>query len=178
MMVNIAIMGSDGAMGRLVTTNAIQEPDVEIVAAFTVDVSSNVGMDLGVLTSGKPLGVKIQPMKEFKSVMQTTKPDVLIDFTLPEGTETHTKWAIGEGVPAVIGTTGLSPAFRTWVVQKVKEKGITVIISSNYSTGMNIFFKMAAELATYLKGWDIEIVEAHHQRKKDRSEEHTSELQS
>jgi len=166
-MVKIAIMGSDGAMGRLVTTAAMQEPDLKIVAGFTIDVSPNVGMDLGLLSSGKPLGVKIQPMKEFKTGILATKPDVLIDFTLPEGTETHTKWAIGEGVPAVIGTTGLSQAFRTWVTQKVKEKGITVVISSNFSTGMNIFFKAAAELASNLKGWDIEIIEAHHHRKKD-----------
>lgn len=166
-MVNIAILGSDGAMGRLVTTACMQDPDVKIVAGFTIDTSPNAGMDLGQLAGGKVLGVKIQPMKDFKSVMQVTKPDVLIDFTLPEGTETHTKWAIGEGFPAVIGTTGLSPAFLTWVAQEVKKKGMTVVISSNYSTGMNIFFKIAAELAKLLKSWDIEIIEAHHNRKKD-----------
>jgi 4-hydroxy-tetrahydrodipicolinate reductase len=160
-------MGADGAMGRLVEASAMQDPEIKIIAGFTVDVSPNAGMDLGLLTSGKPSGVKIQPMKDFKNTMQATKPDVLIDFTLPEGTETHTKWAIGEGIPAVIGTTGLSQVFLTWVGQKVKEKGITVVISSNFSTGMNIFFKISAELAKLLKGWDIEIIEAHHHRKKD-----------
>ncbi len=166
-MVNIAIMGSDGAMGRLVTAAAMQDPDVKIVAGYTIDVSPNVGMDLGQLTGGKALGVKIQPMKDFKSDIQATKPDVLIDFTLPEGTETYTKWAIGEGIPAVIGTTGLSPAFLTWVAQEAKKKGMTVVISSNFSTGMNILFKISAELAILLKAWDIEIIEAHHHRKKD-----------
>ncbi len=166
-MVNIAIMGSDGVMGRLVTTVAMQDTDVKIVAGFTIDTSPNAGMDLGQLVGGKTLGVKIQPMKDFKTVMLATKPDVLIDFTLPEGTETHTKWAIGEGIPAVIGTTGLSPAFLTWVAQEVKKKGITAVISSNFSTGMNIFFKISAELAKLLKDWDIEIMEAHHHRKKD-----------
>ncbi len=166
-MITIALMGSDGAMGRLVTTIAMQDPEMKIVAGFTVDVSPNAGMDLGLLTCGKTSGVKIQPMKEFKSAIQATKPDVLIDFTLPEGTETYAKWAIGEGFPAVIGTTGLSQVFLTWVAQKVKEKEITVVISSNFSMGMNIFFKISAELAKMLKGWDIEVIEAHHHRKKD-----------
>ncbi len=166
-MVNIAIMGSDGAMGRLVTTVCMQDSDVKIVAGFTIESSPNVGMDLGLLTGGKALGVNIQPMKDFKNTMQAIKPDVLIDFTLPEGTETHTKWAIGEGIPAVIGTTGLSAGFLTWVAQEVKKKGITAIISSNFSTGMNILFKISAELAKLLRAWDIEIIEAHHHRKKD-----------
>ncbi len=166
-MINIAIMGSDGAMGRLVTIAAMQDPEVKIVAGFTIDTSPNVGLDLGQLTGGKALGVKIQPMKDFNRDLKATKPDVLIDFTLPEGTETHTKWAIGEGIPAVIGTTGLSPAFLTWVGQEVKKKGMTVVISSNFSTGMNIFFKISAELAKLLKDWDIEIMETHHHRKKD-----------
>jgi 4-hydroxy-tetrahydrodipicolinate reductase len=166
-MAKIAIMGSDGEMGRKVAKIAQADGEFEIVAGFTVDVSPNVGADLGVLASGEASGVIIQPMQYFKEIMESARPDVLIDFTLPEGTETSTKWAISEGFPAVIGTTGLSPAFMTWVNEAAEEKGVTVVISSNYATGMNILFKISAELAKLLPGWDIEITETHHHRKRD-----------
>ncbi|HMF32437.1 MAG TPA: 4-hydroxy-tetrahydrodipicolinate reductase, partial [Candidatus Lokiarchaeia archaeon] len=166
-MAKVAIMGSDGSMGRLLAKFALGDGELEVVAAFTVDVSPNVGTDIGILASGTASGVTIQPMEYFKEIMESSRPDVLIDFTLPEGTETSTKWAITEGFPAVIGTTGLSEGFLSWVAQAAEEKNVTVVISSNFAMGMNIFFKVSAELAKLLPGWDVEIIETHHHRKRD-----------
>lgn len=166
-MAKVAILGADGSMGRLVAKVALAEGDLEVVANFTVDVSPNVGADIGVLASGTPAGIFIQPMQYFKEIMESTRPDVLIDFTLPEGTETSTKWAISEGFPAVIGTTGLSDGFLAWVKHSSEELGTTVVLTSNFAIGMNIFFKISADLAKLVPGWDVEIIETHHHRKRD-----------
>ena len=67
----------------------------------------------------------------------------------------------------VIGTTGLSDQFHEELPRLVEEHKTPVVLSTNMATGVNILFKLSSILTAYLSDWDIEIIEAHHHRKRD-----------
>ncbi len=92
--------------------------------------------------------------------------DVLIDFTFPEASLEHIKTCAELGKPIVIGSTGFSKE-QLDVVNKYVQK-IPCVLSPNMSIGVNVCFKILADLAKTLgDDFDMEIVEAHHRMKKD-----------
>uniref|UniRef100_A0A0G4I8L1 4-hydroxy-tetrahydrodipicolinate reductase n=1 Tax=Chromera velia CCMP2878 TaxID=1169474 RepID=A0A0G4I8L1_9ALVE len=161
--VKIAIAGARGRMGQRLSFLSLADPELEFVGAI-----EHAGHPM----SGKKL-VDIDPsygaectltlLKSLKDL--TVKPDVVIDFSMPVGTVERCKEAEELGICMVIGTTGLT-AEQT---QKVAEtaKKTPVIHAMNYSLGVNLMFKVAGQVAKALKGFNIEIVEAHHNKKVD-----------
>lgn len=92
--------------------------------------------------------------------------DVLIDFTFPEASLEHIKTCAELGKPIVIGSTGFSKEQLDVVNQYVQK--IPCVLSPNMSIGVNLCFKILAEIArTIGDDYDMEIVEAHHRMKKD-----------
>ena len=164
-MIKLLILGPTGSMGRLISQLAFEDNEIEVVAACDV---INIGDELGVLMGKKdPNHVKISNISEIKEVINATKPEVAVDFTLAEATEKNCMICVENKIRCVIGTTGLSNSFLEEFEKKIKEYNAPAVISSNMATGVNIFFKMASLLTGYLKDWDIEIIEAHHHRKLD-----------
>lgn len=91
---------------------------------------------------------------------------VIIDFTLPAGTEHHIALALQFKKPIVIGTTGLS-ADQHKLMEKAA-RAIPIVCSSNMSVGVNVLFKLIAVATEALgKNYSIEISETHHVHKKD-----------
>ena len=164
-MIKLLILGPTGSMGRLISQLAFDDESIEIVAACDV---INIGDELGVLVGKKDANhVKIRYITEIKEIIDETKPDVAIDFTLAEAAEKNCMVCVENKIKCVIGTTGLSNSFLEEFEKKIKEHNAPAVISSNMATGVNIFFKIASILTEYLKEWDIEIIEAHHHRKLD-----------
>jgi 4-hydroxy-tetrahydrodipicolinate reductase len=92
--------------------------------------------------------------------------EVLIDFTNPEATLNNLRQAAAAGKAVVIGTTGLSAAQQAEV--KALAAQTRVVLAPNMSVGVNLMFKVVADIARVLSaGYDVEIVEAHHRLKKD-----------
>ncbi len=92
--------------------------------------------------------------------------DVLIDFTLPEISLEHIKTCAGLGKPVVVGTTGFTQEQIGEISKNVQK--IPCVLSPNMSIGVNLCFKILAEIAkTIGEDYDMEIVEAHHRMKKD-----------
>jgi 4-hydroxy-tetrahydrodipicolinate reductase len=91
--------------------------------------------------------------------------DVVIDFTTPSATMEHLETALGHRKPIVIGTTGLSEEDIARI--KVAAKTIPVVFSPNMSIGVNLLFRLVKEAAKAVPGYDMEIVELHHNQKKD-----------
>jgi 4-hydroxy-tetrahydrodipicolinate reductase len=91
--------------------------------------------------------------------------DVVIDFTTPAATLEHLAVAVERRKPMVIGTTGFSDA----EIGRIKEaaRAIPVVFTPNMSVGVNILFRLAGEVAKTVPGYDMEIVELHHNQKKD-----------
>jgi 4-hydroxy-tetrahydrodipicolinate reductase len=91
--------------------------------------------------------------------------DVVIDFTAAEATEGLLADVVRYGKGYVIGTTGFSPAQEAKIADAAKR--IPIVKSSNMSLGVNVFFKVAHEMAKALPGYEIHIEETHHVHKKD-----------
>ena len=149
-MVKIIMNGCNGRMGRIITELVSKEENVEIVAG--VDVYTGVENKYPVFTSIEECDVKA---------------DVIVDFSLPTGTDKVLDYAVKTGTPVVLCTTGLSDE-QIVRVKEVSEK-VAILRSANMSVGVNLLLKVLHDVAPQLAaaGFDIEIVEKHHNQKKD-----------
>ena len=94
------------------------------------------------------------------------KSDVIIDFTLPEGTNAHAKLAVQHKTALIVGTTGLSEDDEENL--KDAAQHVPIIYAANTSIGVNILLALVEQAAARLESeWDIEIFESHHKYKVD-----------
>lgn len=92
--------------------------------------------------------------------------DVIIDFTLPEGTLNHAKLAAEYKKTLIIGTTGLTQEDEAALRQAAEQTPI--IYAANMSVGVNLLLALVEKAASCLDPeWDIEIFESHHKYKVD-----------
>jgi len=91
--------------------------------------------------------------------------DVAIDFSLPEGFDPVLALCVARRAALVSGTTGLSEAQRGELASAASV--IPVLWASNFSLGVAVLNELVERAAVALKGWDVDVVEAHHAQKKD-----------
>ena len=91
--------------------------------------------------------------------------DLVIDFSLPELTDEVIAWCVSNTKPLVSGVTGISSQQK----QRFAEAGTTIaaLWAPNMSLGVAVLSRMLGELR-HLKGFDFQIEELHHKRKKDK----------
>ncbi|CAJ36117.1 4-hydroxy-tetrahydrodipicolinate reductase [Methanocella arvoryzae] len=155
MVIKVAITGINGRMGTMISDAALAQPDMEIVAGFD-------------LVAGKKIGnITVSSVSDIDRVLKATKPDVLIDFTVAAACVNNVKAAAANGVSVVVGTTGFDEAQNAEMKNAIEAGKIRAIISPNYSFGVQVFLKLLREAAKNLGDCDIEIIEAHHNKKKD-----------
>jgi len=164
-MIKLLILGPTGIMGRLITGLAINDDEIEVVAACDVN---NIGKELGGLLAIKDRNkIKISDVNYLQKVIDETKPDVAVDFTVAKATEKNCLICVENGIKCVIGTTAMSEDFLSKFEKFVEKRKAPALISPNMATGVNVLFKMASILTDYLADWDIEVIESHHHRKAD-----------
>ncbi|WNY27385.1 4-hydroxy-tetrahydrodipicolinate reductase [Methanolapillus ohkumae] len=162
--VRAAVIGACGRMGSLIIQKIMATDGICLSAAFDV---ANIGTDIGEFIRVGKLGVPVSDPKNLAAVLKESKTDVIIDFTIAAATAINAPAAASVGVNLIIGTTGLSAEQKTNIVSEISKNNVAAVISSNYSIGVNVFFKLLKEAAGYLGDYDIEIIEAHHNQKKD-----------
>jgi 4-hydroxy-tetrahydrodipicolinate reductase len=93
--------------------------------------------------------------------------EVLIDFSAPDALRQSLDRAISAGVPILVGTTGLGPEHDSMIEEAARS--IAVLRAPNTSLGVALLADLVERAARVLgpEQWDIEIVEAHHNRKAD-----------
>ena len=149
-------------MGQRVAHMVQEHPELEYAAAFEASGNSAIGRDIGEIVFGEKNGVIVSDGLE--SVID--QGDVIIDFTFHAATMTFARIAAKHGKAMVIGTTGLSP-------EELAELGelstsFPCVQAPNMSICVNVLFKLAKKTAAILgDSFDIEILEAHHNKKKD-----------
>jgi len=164
-MIKLLILGPAGSMGKLITELSLTDQEVQVVAACDV---SHIGELLGSLVSTKdPNNIIINDVNNLQKVIEETQPDVAVDFTTAEATQKNCIICARNGIRCVIGTTAMSKEFYEDFEKLVKENKAPAVISPNMATGVNVLFKIASILTSYLSDWDIEIIESHHNRKQD-----------
>lgn len=161
MSLKIAIAGASGRMGRTLIEAVLRNTDLKLVAALEISGSPYLGKDAGEL-AGVTCGVKVTDDAE----RALKGCDVLIDFTRPEGTLHHVALCRKLGVRPVVGTTGFDEAGKKALSDAAKD--IAIVVAPNFSVGVNVTFKLLETAAKSLgKGYDIEVIEAHHRLKVD-----------
>src|SRR5659263_64769 len=163
-MIKIAVTGACGKMGGLIIENILKSQDLKLVAAIDV---TNIGKDIGEVMRIKNLGVEVTDAKDIDNVLKKSNPDVLIDFTIAHAAVNNISASAKNNVNLVVGTTGFTPEQRGIIDKSIKDNGIAAVITPNFSIGVNVFWGLLAEAAKRLNDYDIEIIEAHHNQKKD-----------
>jgi 4-hydroxy-tetrahydrodipicolinate reductase len=114
------------------------------------------------------LKIDIQNNQDFtEAALQ--KADVAIEFTGPHSAFENVKKCIAWGVPVVSGSTGWLDQW-TEIKDLCEFKNGTLIYSSNYSIGVNLFFELNKQLAQLMEpynNYDVSMTEVHHTEKKD-----------
>ncbi|MFW9948414.1 MAG: 4-hydroxy-tetrahydrodipicolinate reductase [Candidatus Odinarchaeota archaeon] len=164
-MIKLLILGPTGTMGKLISELALKDEEIDVVAACDI---TSIGDKLGSLVTVRDTkNIEITDINNLLNVIDQTKPEVAVDFTIAAATEKNCLICVEKGVRCVIGTTALSQEFLNEFEKLVKKNNAPSVISPNMATGVNVLFKMAAFLTSYLIDWDIEVIEAHHHRKID-----------
>lgn len=162
MKTRIAVTGALGRMGKILIEAVSLNENAELSAAIVEPGSTVVGADIGDITGLGKRGILITD--DLAKVIDDF--DVLIDFTVPQATLNNVRLCSEHKKSMVIGTTGFTGE------QQVELNGLfehmPVVMASNFSTGVNLCFKLL-DLAASVIGHDsdIEIYEAHHRHKVD-----------
>jgi 4-hydroxy-tetrahydrodipicolinate reductase len=164
-MIRLLIFGPTGSMGKLISKLALEDKDIDVVAACDV---TKIGEELAYITGiNDPNNIKISDVKNLQEIISQTKPNVAIDFTVASAAEKNCVICAENGIRCVIGTTALSQDFFDKMGNLIEKNHSPAVFSPNMATGVNVLFKMASLLTSYLAEWDIEVIEAHHHRKID-----------
>jgi 4-hydroxy-tetrahydrodipicolinate reductase len=163
-MLRTVITGVSGRMGSTLLRLARGSPGLAVVGATARKGSSAVGQDAGTAARlSDPLGLAV--VDDLGKAIEAGA-QVVIDFTSAEASVEHARLCAMRGVPMVIGSTGFSAQARAEVA--AASASIPVVMAPNTSVGVNVVIQVAAELARVLgEGFDVEVLETHHNKKKD-----------
>ncbi len=149
-MTRIIMHGCNGKMGQVITGICKEDAGVEIVAG--IDVIDNIDNGYPVFTDINACDVEA---------------DVIVDFAAAVAVDNLLKYVENKNIPVVLCTTGLSPEQLSRVAT-VSEK-VAILKSANMSLGINTIMKLLKDAVGVFgpAGYDIEIVEKHHNLKVD-----------
>ena len=149
-MVKMIMHGCNGRMGHVIVDLCKEDQDIQIVA----------GVDA--------FGENTYDFPVFKSLSECNiEADVIVDFSNASAVDGLLDYCTAKSIPVVLCSTGLSPE----QLDKVKEASskVAVLKSANMSVGVNALIKVLKEVSPLFAaaGFDIEIVEKHHNQKLD-----------
>ncbi|MCI5936538.1 MAG: 4-hydroxy-tetrahydrodipicolinate reductase [Eubacterium sp.] len=149
-MTRIIMSGCSGAMGRTITDIVKEDPEAQIVAG--IDVVDNGNTDYPI----------------FSSILDCdVEADAIIDFSTPKILDDLLQYCQDKKLPIVLCTTGYSEE-QLAKIEASADK-VAILRSANMSLGINTLMKLLQDAAKVLaaEGYDVEIVEKHHNQKLD-----------
>lgn len=150
-MIKIAVCGACGKMGQNIAELLKGDAEAEIFCGIDPRGGSSDRSEITVYKSFKEIG---------------GKPDVIIDFSSPAVLSDELEYAVKNGVPAVIGSTGFTPDQLKEIDEAAKK--VAIFRTANFSLGVNLLCKLVSKAAETLgEKFDIEIIEKHHNQKVD-----------
>lgn len=150
-MINVVIVGACGKMSSAVISTLSHDKSIKIIGGVEA---------VGHPMLGEPIGVGFIQADLTKLI---NSADVVAEFAIPEVTLDNIKISAKAKKPYIIGTTGLKD---TKEIKKYCKK-IPILMSANFSLGVNTLYNLTKNAAKLLKDFDIEIIEAHHKMKRD-----------
>lgn len=149
-MTRVIMHGCNGKMGQVITGIVAQDEQSQIVAG--IDVNTEIQNAYPVFSSIEDCNVEA---------------DVIIDFSTAKAVDGLLDYAVKTKIPVVLCTTGLSEEQLAKVEEAAKQ--VAILKSANMSLGINTIMKLLQQAAAVFApaGYDIEIVERHHNQKLD-----------
>lgn len=162
-MTKVVVCGAMGRMGRAVVSVLSGRPyGLSLSAALEAPGHPMLGGE--VFEAAGPASAGVRVTSDFAAAMAAG--DVAIDFTHPASSVSHAAQAGSAGKPIVIGSTGFTADQLAEI--RTAAARVPCVVSPNMSVGVNLMFKVAADVARALgEEFDVEIVEVHHRFKKD-----------
>jgi 4-hydroxy-tetrahydrodipicolinate reductase len=158
--VKAIVVGAAGKVGGRIVHIINETPSIELSQAVERPDHPAIGRDIGEIIGLGKMGIPLE------KAMKKEKGAVIINFSSPQASMESLEFARENGMAAVIGTTGLSPA-QTERLREIS-KSMRCVFSPNMSVGVNVMFQVVRDVARVLgPEYDIEILEAHHRLKKD-----------
>jgi 4-hydroxy-tetrahydrodipicolinate reductase len=152
-MIKVVVCGALGKMGRAVVDEIAGDAGLSLAGA--IETAGNAG-----------LGTKLAGVEVTADLAKALGAcDVVVDFTNPKSALEHIAQSAVAGRAAIVGTTGFT-ADELALAKKAAGR-IPLIISPNMSAGVNLMFRIVEDVARALGDFDAEIVEIHHNKKKD-----------
>lgn len=147
-MLNVILSGANGRMGKVLQTLIAQQTEMQVVA----------GIDREAFEANFPTYQTFADCRE--------SADVVIDFSHYSAVPDVLTYCVDHKLPVVIATTGLTDEVKTQLISASKETA--VFFSANMSIGINLLAKAIREITPLLEDeFNIEIIEKHHNQKKD-----------
>ncbi len=149
-MLKVGVYGGNGRVGSLIIKH-LQQDEVAKVSAVHVIEGIELEVPNAIVTN------------DIDTLIENS--EVIIDFTLPEGTQALLEKLLEKPRPLVSGTTGLNEHHQN-LMQALAQK-VPVLYATNMSLGIALLKRLVALTSEKLRDFDIEIVEMHHRYKKD-----------
>jgi 4-hydroxy-tetrahydrodipicolinate reductase len=150
----VLVVGAGGTMGGHVLRAVEAAPGVTVGAALDAPGHPSIGQSVA---PGVDLGCDLQSA--------VAGCDVAIDFSVPDATFELLDAALPRGLPLVIATTGFTPEQEA-DLQDAASK-LAIVRAGNFSLGVTVLLDLVAEAARRLPGYQIEVLDIHHERKVD-----------
>ena len=156
----VAVAGATGRMGAEVCRAVEAAEDLELVAAVG---RRGAGRPLDELVAG--VGRRLV-VADALGAVAAAGAEVLVDFTTPEVAATTLAWCATAGIHAVSGTTGFEgAALDRLAAVFAPEAAPNAVVAANFAISAVLLMRLAEEAAPFFDG--IEVVELHHDRKRD-----------
>lgn len=143
-MINVAVCGSNGKMGKEVVRAVNEDSELNLVAQIDI-------------VDGE--------YSSIENASEAQKIDVLVDFTQPKSIYENAQYCLNNEINIVIGTTGLSDEQIANLKSLSEKNKVSCLIAPNFSTGAVLMMMFAKQAAKYFD--NAEIIELHHNQKKD-----------
>lgn len=158
----IVITGASGRMGQMLLRTVLASDKCRLVGAVERAGSPSVGRDVGEMLGGTAIGITVtdDPLDAF------ARAQAVIDFTSPAATVEFAALAAQARAVHVIGTTGLEADHLARISAAAHHA--VIVRAGNMSLGVNLLVTLTQKVAAALDAdWDVEIIEAHHNKKVD-----------
>jgi len=157
-MINVALGGATGKMGRTVCDIIQKSKDMRLVGAMIAPTEEMFGKEIypGIIAKGQD---------SLDEVLENA--DVYVDITAPQAAANIIAKIPAKGVNIVLGTTAIPEDALKRMREEIARNKTSAVHSANFAVGVNVFWKMCEILAASLNDYDIEVIEAHHNQKMD-----------
>ena len=160
-MIRVVVTGAAGRMGTQIV-RLVHAAEGLALGGAVERPGQAVGQDAGALAGIGAVGVAV--VDDLAKALPGA--DVVVDFTSHEASARHAEVCAEAGVALVVGSTGFTPEAKARVTAAAGR--VPVVLSPNMSVGVNVLFELVRQAAAVLgDAYDVEIVEIHHNKKRD-----------